>query len=184
MAIKRLLRQTLSHDDELIDVHPLASLILSEGVRLGAGSSVKTDGEESDPWGLIAAVDVHQCKVGQAYHFLESHTNVQDDPGFKPFLDYLMSSLPKQSPIRPLLGPSSPPASSSRPALIFSLRMLNLPLPLMPPLYKMLLSELDAKQPGREQVPGFTHALIWGRGYRLEGGQEAMGLDINQGENK
>jgi protein BCP1 len=58
IALKRLLRQTLSHDEELIDVHPLASLILSEGVRLGAGSSIKTDGEESDPWGLVAVVDI------------------------------------------------------------------------------------------------------------------------------
>lgn len=56
--MKRLLRQTLSHDDELVDVHPLAELILAEGVRMGVGSSVKTDGEESDPWGLVAVLDI------------------------------------------------------------------------------------------------------------------------------
>ena len=64
MAVKRLLRQTLSHDDEMIDVHPLAELILSEGVRLGAGSSIKTDGEESDPWGLVGVVDIAKHRVG------------------------------------------------------------------------------------------------------------------------
>jgi len=64
MAVKRLLRQTLSHDDEIIDVHPLAELILSEGVRLGAGSSIKTDGEESDPWGLVGVVDIAKHRVG------------------------------------------------------------------------------------------------------------------------
>jgi protein BCP1 len=63
MAVKRLLRQTLSHDDEIIDVHPLAELILSEGVRLGAGSSIKTDGEESDPWGLVGVVDIAKHRV-------------------------------------------------------------------------------------------------------------------------
>lgn len=63
MAVKRLLRQTLSHDDEVIDVHPLAELILSEGVRLGAGSSIKTDGEESDPWGLVGVVDIAKHRV-------------------------------------------------------------------------------------------------------------------------
>lgn len=63
MAVKRLLRQTLSHDDEIIDVHPLAELILSEGVRLGAGSSIKTDGEESDPWGLVGIVDIAKHRV-------------------------------------------------------------------------------------------------------------------------
>lgn len=63
IALKRLLRQTLSHDEELIDVHPLASLILSEGVRLSAGSSIKTDGEESDPWGILAVIDVARNRV-------------------------------------------------------------------------------------------------------------------------
>ena len=64
MAVKRLLRQTLSHDDEMIEVHSLAELILSEGVRLGAGSSIKTDGEESDPWGLVGVVDIAKHRVG------------------------------------------------------------------------------------------------------------------------
>lgn len=63
IAVKRLLRQHLSHDDELIDVHPLAELILSEGVRMGAGSSIKTDGEESDPWALVAVVDIARNRV-------------------------------------------------------------------------------------------------------------------------
>lgn len=64
--MKRLLRQSLSHDDEMVDVHPLANLILEEGVRLGAGSSIKTEGEESDPWAMLAVVDVENHKVGLA----------------------------------------------------------------------------------------------------------------------
>ena len=62
---------------------------------------------------------------------------------------------------------------ASQPALIFSLRLLNLPLPLIPPLYKMLLSEL-----GQGEGKGFTHWILWGRGYRLDGGEEGMGLDM------
>ena len=73
-----------------------------------------------------------------------------------------------------LLEPSNSPAMASRPALVFSLRLLNLPLPLIPPLYKMLLDELKAK--GGEG--DFTHWILWGRGYRLEGGEEGMGLDM------
>ncbi|WVF72221.1 hypothetical protein IAT40_007033 [Kwoniella sp. CBS 6097] len=171
IAIKRLLRQTLSHDDEQIDVHPLADLILSEGVRLGAGSSIKTDGEESDPWGLVAIVDIAQNR---------------DNPAFKPFLTYLNSTLPSISPLKMLLDPSSSPAHASRPALVFSLRMLNLPLPLVPHLYRILLSELDPNTPtesgARRNVPDFTDWIIWGRGYRLEGTEEGMGLDMHEVE--
>jgi protein BCP1 len=50
----------------MVDVHPLAELILSEGVRLGAGSSIKTDGEESDPWALVAVVDINLHRVGSS----------------------------------------------------------------------------------------------------------------------
>ncbi|AAW41907.2 hypothetical protein CNBB1880 [Cryptococcus deneoformans B-3501A] len=157
IAVKRLLRQTLSYDEERIDVHSLAELLLAEGVRLQAGSSIKTDGEESDPWGLVAVIDIVRHK---------------DHPALKPFLDYLGSVMANSnSPLQSVFSPSSP---NTRPALVFSLRMLNLPLPLIPHLYRMLLEELETKEEGR-----FTHFLVWGRGYRLEGTEEGMGLDMN-----
>ncbi len=73
-----------------------------------------------------------------------------------------------------VLDPARTHASSNLPAIIFSLRLLNLPLLLIPPLYKMLMTELD-----REEVPKFTHWLIWGRGYRLEGAEDGMGLQVD-----
>jgi len=203
MAVKRLLRQTLSHDDEIIDVHPLAELILSEGVRLGAGSSIKTDGEESDPWGLVGVVDIAKHRVSSSsisspmpvleainlvnpnlqerFHMIsippsrtpKRDANNQENPALKPFLEYLTKTLPSGNPVKMLLEPSISPAMASRPALVFSLRLLNLPLPLIPPLYTMLLDELKAGE-GKE----ITHWILWGRGYRLEGGEEGMGLDM------
>ena len=62
-----------------------------------------------------------------------------------------------------LLEPSMSPAMASRPALVFSLRLLNLPLPLIPPLYKMLLDELKAGE-GKE----ITHWILWGRGLDMQ----------------
>jgi protein BCP1 len=103
----------------------------------------------------------------------------QEDPALKPFLDYLLSTIPKHSPLHMLLDPGNSPALSNLPALVFSLRLLNLPLPLIPPLYKMLLGELDTSQPAREAVPEFTHWIVWGRGYRLEGAEQAMGLEMD-----
>ncbi|KAI9638043.1 p21-C-terminal region-binding protein-domain-containing protein [Dioszegia hungarica] len=164
IALKRLLRQTLSQDDSMIDVHPLAELILSEGVRTGAGSTIKTEGEESDPWAMVAVLDINRNRA---------------NPALAPFLDYLRSTLPATSPISAVLDPSSP----SRPALTFSLRLLNLPLPLIPPLYKMLGSELaEGRKEGRD-IPEFTHYLVWGRGYKLEGTEEAMGLEMDGANN-
>ena len=99
----------------------------------------------------------------------------QENPAFKPFLDYLISTKTPNTPLRAILQPSSTTTQTIRPALVFSLRMLNLPLPLIPPLYKMLMSELKDSV----EAPNFTHWLIWGRGYKLEGSEEGMGLDLN-----
>ncbi|KAL7424155.1 Mss4p nuclear export [Cryptotrichosporon argae] len=150
IAIKRLLRQSLSHDEDEVDVHPLAELVLAEAARLGAGSSIKTDGEESDPWGLVAAVDVGHCA---------------SSPALAAFTSYLLSRLPPSSPLRAALAPGAPTA------LVFSLRMLNLPLPLIPPLYRMLLDETKAR--------GFEQYVLWGRGYKLQGDEEGMGLEMD-----
>ena len=73
IAVKRFLRQTLSADDELVDVHPLASLVLDEGVRMGIGSSIKTEGEESDPWGLLTALEITRNVVRLPLLLLLSH---------------------------------------------------------------------------------------------------------------
>lgn len=41
----------------------------------------------------------------------------------------------------------------------------------------MLLDELKTSEvEGRGEA--FTHWILWGRGYRLEGGEEGMGLDM------
>jgi len=76
-----------------------------------------------------------------------------------------------------ILDPNPSPAINVNAGLIFSLRMLNLPLPLIPPLYRMMLNEVKELK-GQGEVSDFTHWLIWGRGYRLEGGEEGMGLDV------
>jgi len=180
IAIKRLLRQTLSHDDHLVDVHPLADLILAEGKRMAAGTTIKTDGEESDPWGVLAAVDLRRCQVSGAELKLRvrdeapvsvptgSCTNLQSNPALKPLLEYFLSTAPPES-IKAIFDDKN----SAKPALLFSLRMLNLPIPLIPPLYKMLGSELASAD--------FTHYVLWGRGYRLEGSEGLTGLEMDAG---
>lgn len=91
----------------------------------------------------------------------------QSDPALKSLLDYLLSMSPPAA-LRTALegkGPST--------ALLFSMRLLNLPVPLIPPLYKMLGSELT------ESGAKFDQFVLWGRGYKLDGKEEAMGLEMN-----
>lgn len=59
--------------------------------------------------------------------------------------------------------------------------MLNLPLPLILPLYRMLLEELTALE-ARGESERIEEFLIWGRGYRLDVGSEenGTGLEMDQ----
>jgi protein BCP1 len=93
-------------------------------------------------------------------------TLLQSDPALKPLLDYFLSTAPPAA-ISSILDPANP----AKPALLFSLRMLNLPLPLIPPLYKMLGSELATAD--------FSHYVLWSRGYKLEGSEGLTGLEMD-----
>lgn len=58
IALKRLLHQLLHTDSQLVDVHALATHILAEAALTGVGSTVKVDGEESDPYAYLSVVDL------------------------------------------------------------------------------------------------------------------------------
>jgi len=55
-AIKRLLTQLLQRDAEELRVHELAELILSQPT---VGTTIKTDGIESDPFALFTVLNMH-----------------------------------------------------------------------------------------------------------------------------
>jgi protein BCP1 len=65
-AIKRLLSQLFQHDSENLDMHELTELILSQPT---VGTTIKTDGIESDPYALMTVLNMHLHHV-RALHFL------------------------------------------------------------------------------------------------------------------
>jgi hypothetical protein len=55
-AIKRLLTQLFQRDSENINMHELTELILSQPT---VGTTIKTDGIESDPYALLTVLNMH-----------------------------------------------------------------------------------------------------------------------------
>jgi len=55
-AIKRLLTQLLQRDAEKLSVHELTELVLSQPT---VGTTIKTDGIESDPYALFTVLNMH-----------------------------------------------------------------------------------------------------------------------------
>lgn len=60
LALKRLLAQLFQADTELLYIHELAELILSQPL---VGTTVKTDGRESDPYAILTVLNMHVHSV-------------------------------------------------------------------------------------------------------------------------
>lgn len=59
-GLKSLLRQLLDTDAQLFNLSELADLILSQPLL---GSTVKVDGNESDPYAFLTVLNMHEHRV-------------------------------------------------------------------------------------------------------------------------
>ncbi|KAI1326313.1 p21-C-terminal region-binding protein-domain-containing protein [Xylariaceae sp. FL0255] len=140
---KSLIRQLFDVDANLFDVSALADLILSQPT---IGSTVKTDGEEADPYALLTVL------------------NIQEHREKKPmaqFIEYLSSkakTVKSLAPIPDLL------ASGKHVGLVLSERLINMPPEISPPLYTMLIEEIADAVEDKEPYE-FTHYLIVSKTY-------------------
>lgn len=66
IALKRLLRQLLYTDADELDLHPLAELLLDESLANGVGSTIKVDGEDSDPFSFLGVLNLNLHAVRRA----------------------------------------------------------------------------------------------------------------------
>lgn len=64
-GLKTLLRQLLDVDNQLFDLSALADLILEQPLL---GSTVKVDGNESDPYAFLTVLNLRQHKVRAIQH--------------------------------------------------------------------------------------------------------------------
>lgn len=60
-GLKNLLRQLFDNDAQMFDLSALADLILSQPTL---GSTVKVDGNESDPYAFLSVLNLQEHKVG------------------------------------------------------------------------------------------------------------------------
>lgn len=64
-GLKNLLRQLFDNDAQIFDMSALADLILSQPLL---GSTVKVDGNESDPYAFLSVVNLQEHKVCLSSH--------------------------------------------------------------------------------------------------------------------
>lgn len=154
-ATKTFLRQLLGDDATQFDISGLSDLILTEN---SVGTTIKTEGQEGDPFALLSVIDA---------------TTNASKPSVKGLLDYFLEKTQKSTEfnliLRKLLDPKKTTKDNSkqlRVGLVISERMINMPVEVVPPMYKMLLQEMENAENAHEKYE-FDYFLVLSKIYRM-----------------
>lgn len=150
---KTLLRQLFDVDANLFNMSALADLVLSQPT---IGSTVKVDGKVTDAYAMVTVLNVAE------------HANKEPMTDVAKYLIEKARTNSSLSAIPPLIE------SGKQVGLVFSERMINVPSEIAPPLYSMLIEEVEAAVEDKEPYE-FTHYLILSKTYQevestLDGG--------------
>jgi protein BCP1 len=144
-GIKTLLQQLFDVDAQLFDLSAITDLILAQPLL---GSTVKVEGNETDAYAFLSVINLHEH---------------QDKPFVSKLLGYLRqkaASNPSHAPIAKLLDQKS----VSPAGLILTERLINVPAEATPPMYTMLLEEIQWALEEKEPY-SFSHYLILSKTY-------------------
>ncbi|CAK7233027.1 Mss4p nuclear export [Sporothrix curviconia] len=161
---KTLLRQLLDVDAALFDVSGLADCILAQST---IGSTVKVDGKSNDAYALLTALSLREQRENAAVAQLTKY--LAEKAAATPALASLEALLTEQAS-----GPSE--AGKPHIGLILSERLINMPAEIAPPLYTMLIDEVEAAVEDGEPYQ-FTHYLILSKSYQEVQSDIAMVVD-------
>lgn len=154
-ATKTFIRQLFGDDATQFDISGLADLILTDN---SAGTTIKTDGTESDPFALLSVINL---------------TENLAKPCIKGVVDYLLQKTKSQLEfnmiLSKLLSSSKTTKDQSKQlkvGLVISERMINMPVEVVPPMYKMLLDEMEKAENAHERYE-FDYFLVVSKIYKL-----------------
>lgn len=152
-ATKTFLRQLFGDDASEFDISGLADLILTEN---SVGTTIKTDGETSDPFALLSVINI---------------TEHASKPSVKSVVDYVLQKTKGLREFHTILTKLLTPAKSTKDArlkvgLVVSERMINMPVEVVPPMYKMLWEEMEKADNAHEKYE-FDYFLVVSKMYKL-----------------
>ncbi|KAK2018138.1 hypothetical protein LZ32DRAFT_600027 [Colletotrichum eremochloae] len=141
---KTLLRQLLDVDSTLFNISGLADLILSQPT---IGSTVKVDGKENDAYALMTALNIKE--------------HIQK-PEMAELAKYIVDKAQTSEALAPI---SQVISSGAQVGLVISERLINMPSEIAPPMYRMLIDEIEAAVEDKEPYE-FSHYLILSKAYQ------------------
>lgn len=190
LAIKRLANKLWQGDASDLQVHDLADLILAQP---RVGTTVKCDGKESDPYAVLSVINLRVHKVLYGHPFSSSEAtdfNAKDRPFVKALIDYVLDKSASNSALQSSLKDLLRLQSSNCVGFIFSERLINMPVQLVPPMYRMLQEEMQwatndvsalvchmaafvTPSPPQNKPFRFSHYLFLSQTYKLSAAEAA-----------
>lgn len=144
---KNFIRQLFGDDGIKFNLSGLADLILKEN---RVGTTIKTDGKEGDPFALLSVINV---------------TDNRSNATLKPLIKYVMEKC-GQGEFKTMLDKLINGAGKKKLGLIFSERLINMPVEVVPPMYKMLLLEMESADDSHTKYE-FDYFLVISKVYQL-----------------
>ena len=168
-ALKNFLRQLLGDDHSEFDTSGLSDLILAKNA---VGTTIKTEGQESDPYALLSVVSISDNLT---------------QPSVKQLIEYVLgqtkNKLEFNITLKKLLLANASEGASPRVGLIVSERLINMPIEVVPPLYRMLLEEMQKADNANDRF-NFDYYLIISKVYQLVDAVEKDDNDEDQSRGK
>ncbi|KAI5970897.1 BCP1 [Candida margitis] len=167
-AIKNFLRQLLGDDHNEFDTSEISNLVLTKN---SVGTTIKTEGQESDPYALLSVISI---------------SNNLSLPGVKQLVDYVLSQTKNKLEFNVTLKKLlQPPNDTTAPkvGLIVSERLINMPIEVVPPMYKMLSDEMQKAENASERF-NFDYFLIISKVYQLVDAVEKDDDDEGKGKKR
>ena len=140
------MQQLLDYDAERVDLSGLTDLILAQPLL---GSTIKTEGNESDPYAVLSIINVKQHRLHVAVETL---------------IQYLLERSQTDAAFTDALQPLLAADTKAEVGLILSARIMNLPVQTIPPTYTMLLDEIKWAVDDNEDYR-FSHYLLLSKSY-------------------
>jgi len=142
-GVKTLLRQLFDVDAPLFDISGLADLILSQNT---IGSAVKVDGKSNDAYAFLTALNLYEHRekpaIGSLIQYISEKANTSES----------LSAIPTILSAGKHVG------------LVLAERLVNMPSEIAPPMYSMLVDEIEAAVEDKEPYE-FSHYLIISKTY-------------------
>lgn len=143
-GIKSLMRQLFDVDATLFNMSALADLILAQPT---IGSTIKVDGKANDAYALLTVLNMFEHR--------------EKEP-MKDIIKYLTEKAQTNSSLSVVPELIN---KGNHVGLVLSERLINMPSELAPPLYSMLIDEVEAAVEDKEPYE-FSHYLILSKTYQ------------------